>query len=333
MADMSLYQQLAADIGYAESKMIPKMFAFIADEDEAKVMLAASPPATIEEISAKTGFAVEKAQSMVDTLFKKGLIFKSKKPDATRYYKVRHFLQFHDATVLTPGVDQAYLDLWQEFEATEQRALQNMIKDQEFRQGMRVVPVNVSIEPQNQVLAFEDVKNMVEQAAAVAVTNCSCRTIHGVTDVPLEVCMQLNKAADYALERGTGRALTKSEAVEMLKMCEEEGLVHCVENKYGLGHVICNCDNVACANWGPDRAYVKKFTAPSRFKASVDPELCTSCETCAERCFFDAVAMDGPDGTAVIDADKCMGCGICVPTCPGDAIAYEEIRQREFIPG
>jgi len=48
---------------------------------------------------------------------------------------------------------------------------------------------------------------------------------------------------------------------DMLKMCEEEGLVHTVENKHGLGHVICNCDAVACGNWGHDRAYVKKFTA------------------------------------------------------------------------
>ena len=51
MADMSMYQQLAADLGFAESKMIPELFAYIADEDEAKVMLAASPPATVDEIS------------------------------------------------------------------------------------------------------------------------------------------------------------------------------------------------------------------------------------------------------------------------------------------
>ena len=131
---------------------------------------------------------------------------------------------------------------------------------------------------------------------------------------------------------GTGRELTTREAIEMLKMCEEEGLVHCVENKYGLGHVICNCDNVACGNWGHDRAYLKKFTAPSRFKAGVDPDLCTACETCGERCFFDAVSMTGPDDTAVINADKCMGCGICVPTCPGDAITYEEVRPVQSIP-
>jgi hypothetical protein len=160
MTDMSMYQQLPADLGFGESKMIPKMFAFIADEDEAKLMMAASPPATIAELSEKTGFHVEKVEAMLESLFIKGLIFKSKKPDATRYYKVRHFIQFHDATVLTPCVDQEYLDLWKEFEATEQRAFQDMTKDHDFRQGMRVVPVNVTIEPQNQVLAFEDVKKM-----------------------------------------------------------------------------------------------------------------------------------------------------------------------------
>jgi hypothetical protein len=153
---------------------------------------------------------------------------------------------------------------------------QDKVKDLDTPPLMRVVTVNVTIEPQNQVMAFEDVKYMVEEANKIAVTNCSCRTIHGFTDVALQVCMQLNKAADYALDRGTGRELTLQDAIEMLKMCEEEGLVHCVENKFGIGRVICDCDNEACANWGHDRSYVKKFTSPSRFKAFVDSELCTS---------------------------------------------------------
>jgi hypothetical protein len=87
------------------------MFAYLADEDEAKFLLAASPPATVEEISLKSGLPLNKIQAMVDPLFKKGLIFISR----TRchpLYKVRYFIQFTDATVLTPGVDQGYLDLW-----------------------------------------------------------------------------------------------------------------------------------------------------------------------------------------------------------------------------
>ena len=99
MKDMTPYQEMAASIGFGDSKLMPKMFAAIADEDEAKVILAASPPATLEELAEKTGFPVSKARKLVDDLFQKGLIYKSKKPDATRYYKFRKYIQFHDGTV------------------------------------------------------------------------------------------------------------------------------------------------------------------------------------------------------------------------------------------
>ena len=56
----------------------------------------------------------------------------------------------------------------------------------------------------------------------------------GVPDKP-------DRAADYSIERGTGRKLTNEEAVRILEMCEEQGLVHVAENKQGVGHVICNC--------------------------------------------------------------------------------------------
>ena len=51
MTDMSLYQKLAEGIGFGHSERVQKMFAMIADEDEAKFLLAAYPPATAEEIT------------------------------------------------------------------------------------------------------------------------------------------------------------------------------------------------------------------------------------------------------------------------------------------
>ena len=322
---MNVYQRLSADLGLPDSKLIPRLFALLADEDEAKVMMAASTPQTAEEIAAATGFEQERIDSMLAVLFQKGLIFKSRKPDAIRYYKGRNFVQFHDATVLTPGVSPEYLDLWKQFRETEQIDLMEMIKGLDIPRIHRVVPVNVSLEPQNQILAYDDVARMVEGSDKIAVANCPCRLVHPVDDLPLEVCMQMNKGADYHLERGSGRELTKAEALGLLKMCEEMGLVHCVENKYGQGNIICNCDRDACIGWGHDRAWAKSFTAPSRFRAEVQADLCTVCELCIERCFFDAVAMVGVDNTAAIDPDKCMGCGICVPTCPGEAIVYREV--------
>ena len=112
--------------------------------------------------------------------------------------------------------------------------------------------MGIALEPDAQVAAFEDVKQIVDRADRLAVTDCTCRVVDGDCGKPLEVCIQVNKAANYALERGTGRELTKDETIEMLKMCEEEGLVHVVGNSRALGHIICNCCSDCCINWpGP----------------------------------------------------------------------------------
>ncbi len=331
MTDMTLYQQLAESIGFGESKRVPQMFAYIADEDEARFILAAAPPATVEEIAERAGLPLDKAEKMAGPLFKKGLIFKSKKTGLTRYYKLRNFVQFHDGTVLTPGISQEYLDMWKEFEEVEMPVYHKMIREMGAKPFMRVIPVNVTVESKPQILAFDDVSKMIEESEVIAVTNCSCRTIHPVPDVPLEVCMQLNKAANYAIDRGTGRELTKQEAIEMLKMCEEAGLVHTVANTRGLGYILCNCDNEACGNW-PDKEYAKYHTAPSRFRAVVDSELCSACEACIERCFFDAIHMVDEEDTAVVDSEKCMGCGLCQVPCPVEAIRMVETMAVDSIP-
>jgi NAD-dependent dihydropyrimidine dehydrogenase PreA subunit len=189
--------------------------------------------------------------------------------------------------------------------------------------------VNESVEPESRILAYDDVLKIIENARTLAVTKCSCRVIDGSCGKPLEVCMQVDRAAEYNLERGTGRALSKSEAIEIAKMCEEEGLVHVVDNRQVVGHVICNCCKDCCLNWsgmtGP-----KKWAAPSRFEAIVDPDLCTGCETCLERCFFDAIAVN--DNLAVVNGEKCMGCGVCTVSCPTEALRLKEVRPADFVP-
>jgi len=106
-------------------------------------------------------------------------------------------------------------------------------------------------------------------------------------------------------------------------------LVHTVGNTRGLGHIICNCCKDCCINWPGERNAGVNFAAPSRFAAVVDPELCTACGTCQDRCYFDAVEVDD---VAEIDAEKCMGCGLCLVTCPDEAITLKETREESFVP-
>ncbi len=49
--------------------------------------------------------------------------------------------------------------------------------------------------------------------------------------------------------------------------------------------------------------------------ARIDPELCTGCGTCVERCHFNAIET-GPAGKAVVDELRCEGCGLCSLVCP-----------------
>lgn len=329
MMDKILCRQLAEAVGAGESPLIQKIFEALVKDDEAKALLAAAPPATTEEIAQKTGIPPGTIKTMMESLFKKGLIFKSKKGEQMKYYRVKSIPQMHDSTVLTPGISREVLDLWKEYMEKEWREYGRKIVD--FLPGpfVRVIPVNESIKPESRILAYEDVAKIIENAKTLSVTRCSCRVIDGACGKPLEVCIQVDRAAEYNLERGTGRALSKSEATEIVKMSEKEGLVHVVDNRQVVGHVICNCCKDCCLNWtlmaGP-----KKWVSPSRFEAIADPDLCTGCETCLERCFFDAIAVK--DNLAVVDPGKCMGCGVCAGSCPTEALWLKEVRAADFVP-
>ncbi|MCP4666446.1 MAG: 4Fe-4S ferredoxin [Deltaproteobacteria bacterium] len=332
MPEKSMYRELAEGMGAGESKFIPAIFEELAEEKEAMLLLAASPPATIQELAEKTGMGEAEIEKMIDPLFKKGLLFKSKKETGIRYYRVRHLLQMHDATAVMKDPPRNMLDLWKRFMDEEFDAFSRVLDAVLPEPVIRVIPVNVTIEARSKILAFDDIKHIVNEAESLAVTRCSCRVIDGACGKPLEVCVQINKAADYAVERGTGRKLDKDEALEMMKMCEEEGLVHVSDNRRSPDHVICNCCSDCCLNWPSVRTGSRKFVVPSRFEAVVDASLCSSCETCLERCYFEAVSMDGEGGTSLVNPDNCMGCGLCLVTCPEEAMSLKEVRPADFVP-
>jgi NAD-dependent dihydropyrimidine dehydrogenase PreA subunit/DNA-binding MarR family transcriptional regulator len=329
MQDKTVYAQLAQklEIGARQSKVVPRILETLLDESEAKLLLAAAPAATVEELAAKTGMDAAKIETMVDPMFRKGVLFKSKKPDGTRYYRVRQVVQLHDATAVMNNPPPGMLELWKEYMRTEWG---EQIKSFETA-FVRVVPINVSIEPNSQILASDDVISIIERAQNIAVTKCSCRAVDGACGQPVEVCLQLDRAADYSLERGTGRKLTREEALRMLEMCEDQGLVHVAENRQGVGHVICNCCRDCCLNWPSVKSGVGKFVSPSRFRAVVDTDHCNGCEKCIERCFFDALQM-GEGELAAVDEQKCMGCGVCRYACMLDAITMQVVRPQEFVP-
>jgi len=104
--DKDPYHQLAESFGFMGSKVVPEILKQQVDLKDVKLLLSAAPPATTAELSDKTGIPEDEVERMIDALFIKGMVFKSKKEGVVRYYRARHVIQFHDANLLTPGLSE-----------------------------------------------------------------------------------------------------------------------------------------------------------------------------------------------------------------------------------
>jgi MinD superfamily P-loop ATPase len=58
--------------------------------------------------------------------------------------------------------------------------------------------------------------------------------------------------------------------------------------------------------------------AVSGFITEFDPEKCTACGDCVDRCPMEALTMQGDD--LVFNNKLCFGCGLCSSACPTGAL-------------
>jgi len=58
----------------------------------------------------------------------------------------------------------------------------------------------------------------------------------------------------------------------------------------------------------------------------INPDLCTGCAACLEKCPNGAIFM--VNGRAQIDETLCSGCGVCVTACPRQAIFEAQPRVQ-----
>jgi NAD-dependent dihydropyrimidine dehydrogenase PreA subunit len=150
-------------------------------------------------------------------------------------------------------------------------------------------------------------------------------------DQPIEVCILLGFYADYYIDLKMGRQITQEEALDILEMAEEAGLVHQFADSHDPG-AICNCCPDCCGGLRmlkllPNAAEL----AISNHFAQVDSDLCDGCGTCVDRCSMDAISLS-EDQIANINLDMCIGCGLCARACPSEAltlVSKQEEARRE----
>ena len=198
----------------------------------------------------------------------------------------------------------------------------------------RVIPVNETVDVDLEVLPFESITSVIDQANAWGVLDCICRKqkalIGEACDHPLEVCMVFNERPDAFEGNPVIRALDREGAYAVMHLASEAGLVHAISNKQDGHSYICNCCTCSCGILrGMAEMGVANVVARSPFVSIVDEDLCNSCEICSEYCQFEAITYEG---FAVIDSDRCVGCGVCAVHCPDEALALERRPAEDVLP-
>jgi Fe-S-cluster-containing hydrogenase component 2 len=271
------------------------------------------------------------AKQNLESMANKGIVYSKNKEGEKLYSLLPLIPGVFEFPFMKGGQTSMHKRLGQLWEEYHQEALGASFAGQPTPL-MRVIAVEKSITAQDRVHPYEEVKSFINNANYIALTKCACRVSVGKCDKPKEVCLIFGEAAEFLVERGFARQITKEEGLKVLDQAEDAGLVHTSNNSADRANLICNCCPCCCTVLR-GRTQLKHTHAfePSRFEAHVTGEDCTGCAICAyERCPMKAIEMK--DDIAVVNVQECIGCGLCVTGCPAGVIKLIERKQLPSIP-
>ena len=307
----------------AKALKTPPMFTdvlpMIVRPNEVELLLKLSDnKRSVGELSRLLSLSQMTVESRVNSLFVRG--FLKKKRDGEVYYLTKPF-----QSIVNSYLSEGRAGSLGKFVA----ALATNRLEAHVRRGRadlypegKVLPVPEAVlEPVSIVLPFETATNVLEKARAFSLRDCECRMTYKNCDNPLRTCLGLDEFSDELVERGVAEEISLDEAKEVLHLADEHGLVHQILYTDWLkGEVfdLCSCCPCCCLylrtmiNYG-----VKHHIAKSGLVANVDPEKCTGCGICVERCVFQARKIE--NGKSYVVEENCYGCGLCTTTCPTGA--------------
>jgi electron transport complex protein RnfB len=212
-----------------ELEILKRLFA----PDEAEIMLDLRPlPEKLSDIAQRMGKDETELGETLYDMSKRGLIMRWQAPDKEMYYFMMPWAIGIFEFQLN-NLSRENIDLFEQFYE------EGTVPSWKNRKTgmMRVIPVEKEIQGKTEIHPYEQVSQIIESHTKFAVADCICRKIekmkgHGC-DKLMEACMSFGPAADFYIENGIGREITKEEAKKILEKAEEEGLIHCSTNKVG----------------------------------------------------------------------------------------------------
>lgn len=286
---------------------------------------------TVEDLADRLGMPIEGLKERLEVMVGKGQIY-AWNSDTGRRYALMVFIG----------------GIWENQAERMDKEFAQLVEDY-FRKGQgvghfdtepavfRVIPVNKAITAELEVYPFEVAESIIEGAMAWGLRECMCRKQKGVLEqrceYPLSVCLLFSSRPGAYEEDDLTQTISKEESLQILRNAEEAGLIHCAMNVQQGQSYICNCCTCCCAmlgglvNLGQPHAFVK-----SNFIAGVDPNACSGCGECVDRCQFQALNLHAD--ICRVESPRCVGCGVCSVACPENAISLQprEVPERTAPP-
>lgn len=287
-----------------------------------------------KRISKKLNKTPEEIEAILDKLVEKGLLFKVGDKYSTLPLLPGMMEGFFSSqkTENKEKIAQLYEEYLPEFTGSLANSNYPWIR---IIPTIKSIEINEPIQSEFEILPFEVIQRHIENNESIVVIPCMCRSVNEKLgedqkrncDKPIETCLSFGIFADWFINAGLGRKITKEEAIQIVKDCEEKGLIHSTTNYQDEPLFICNCCSDCCTFIrGLKEFEHPRMFAHSNFVGTVN-ENCTGCQECVDRCIFGAISYLDEEKKVEINKEQCMGCGNCINFCPSNAINLIKIRN------
>ena len=335
-----------------KSKGLMRILKELFTEEEAEVLSYFKGPmmdmAKPQEIAKRSGKPVERVIELLYSLAQRGLIFKigasKKRATFTIWPVVIGIFEFtfSNAKIYSEEQKKRLAKLFDNYLnrfilPTTSSSTYPWARVLPHQTAEKVIEINEDLGiVSQQILPFEEVKELLNKYTAFSTMPCSCRTKAGIlgksTDMPIDVCMTFDMGAEYFIENGIGKRLTKEEALDLLIKCEKRGLVHMTMNAEAP-EFICNCDKEHCGILKTITKFHRMGTFDfSNFRIKQDTSKeCKECYRCVDLCPTHAIYPSIEDEgkfTISIKEDLCIGCGVCATNCSSKHLYLEKVSNR-----
>jgi Fe-S-cluster-containing hydrogenase component 2 len=282
-------------------------------------------PVSVDEISSRSTMPRDELEQALERLAQKGVLYVGTTPAGEKGYALLHVGFGFPQTFFWKGEDTPHA---RKMALLVAKYFNRQVTQEAYggqTKQYRYIPVGKAIKPDLQaVFPIQLMEQVIGNARRIAVAHCPCRVSYRLVgrgcEHPTEVCLKFDELADFVIDQGLARELSREEAMDVIRMTEEAGLVHFVDNADSEIKHNCNCCGCACWNVGNirRRKIPRDSIMATYFMRETNCNDCTGCGECASICPVEAVQM--LDDVPVIDREWCIGCGVCATVCTTDAV-------------